>query len=393
MKLYLQFGYGMKRLCEKNEAALRECSVVLSPRDLTPGQAIAVGKNLGKTGGRVWFDPQMYAPRSERGRLSEYDYRPQGFQTDSTNWNTILDRLHALNDDIGTTEFILPCRFLEKIGDVRDTVRIVEKAMRFSGPKLASLCLASPILMDPDSTDILLNGIGAWPVDGFYLIAEHPEHGYFSDNPIWLANLLKLCAGIKAGGKRLVVGYCNQQMLCLSCAGVDAIASGTWANVRSFSLRKFEDEDETVKRKKAWYYCPETLSEFSLPFLDVASRNRILSYLRPPAGWNASFADVLFSGAIPSDTGFNEPAAFRHYLFCLSRQCEEASHPSFRERLSQQLAQLEKAKKNLSFLHRHGVRGQNRDFEEIIDVNQTALGQFANDHSFLLDRRPDLFRT
>ena len=33
------------------------------------------------------------------------------------------------------------------------------------------------------------------------------------------------------------------------------------------------------------------------------------------------------------------------------------------------------------------------DFEEIVDVNQTALGQFANDHSFLLDRRPDLFRT
>lgn len=393
MKLYLQFGYGMKRLCEKNEAGLRNCTVILSPRDLTPRQAVSIGNKLSLTGGKVLFDPQMYAPRSERGRLSEYSYRPQVFQTNSANWSSILERLSDLNDAIGTESFILPCRFLEKIADIRDAVRIVEKAERFPRPKLASLCLSSSILMDPDGVDILLNGIGAWPVDGFYVIAEHPEHGYFSDNPIWLANLLKLCAGIKAGRKKIVVGYCNQQMLCLSCAGVDAIASGTWANVRSFSLRKFEDEDDTVKRKKAWYYCPETLSEFSLPFLDIAARNGILSYCRPPARWNASFADVLFSGAVPSDTGFNEPIAFRHYLFCLSRQCEEASLPSFRERLSQQLEQLGKAKKSLSFLHRHGVRGQNRDFEEIIDVNQTALSQFANDHSFLLDRRPDLFQT
>lgn len=383
----------MKRLCEKNEAALKECSTILSPRDLTPAQAISIGKNLNKIGGHVFFDPQMYAPRSERGCLSEYEYRPQGFQTDSSNWNSILDRLYELNDDIGTTHFILPCRFLRKVADIHETVRIVEKADRFSKPKLASLCLASSVLMDSNAIDFILTIVGAWHVDGFYLIAEHPEHGYFSDNPIWLANLLKLCAGIKAGKKHLVVGYCNQQMLCLSCAGVDAIASGTWANVRSFSLRKFDDETDSVKRKKAWYYSPETLSEFSLPFLDVAARNGILSYCRPPADWGASFADVLFSGAVPSDTGFNEPKAFRHYLLCLSKQCEEASLPSFQERLSQHRQLLEKGKKSLSFLHRYGVRGQNRDFEDIFDVNQTALSQFANDHSFLLDRLPELFRS
>lgn len=392
MKLYHQFGYGMMQLCERNEAALQDVSVILSPRDLKPEQAIAIGHKIGTTGGRVLFDPQMYAPHSERGHLTEYDYRPKRFQTNTANWNSILDRLSDFNDAVGTTEFILPCRFLEKIADIQDVALIVENAVRFPKSKLVSLCLASSILIDPDNTDILLNTIGAWPVAGIYLLAENPEHGYFTKNPVWLANLLKLCAGIKAGGKRLVVGYCNQQMICLACTGVDAIASGTWANVRSFSLQKFDDDTDTIRRQKVWYYCPEALSEFSISSLDIAADKGVLSYCQPSAKWKDLFVDVLFSGAVPSDTGFTQPRANRHYLFTLAKQCEEASLPTFQERLSQQFEQLEKARKRLSFLHRHGVHGQNRDFEEYVDVNKTAMNQLAKDHSFLLNRRPDIFR-
>ena len=41
-------------------------------------------------------------------------------------------------------------------------------------------------------------------------------------------------------------------------------------NVRSFSRDRFLRPDENEIRQRAtWYYCPQALSEYKLPFLDL----------------------------------------------------------------------------------------------------------------------------
>ncbi len=62
-------------------------------------------------------------------------------------------------------------------------------------------------------------------------------------------------------------------MLIASVAKVDAIASGTWMNLRSFPPAKFRASyDDEIKQRAIWYYCPQALSEYKLFYLDIAKK-------------------------------------------------------------------------------------------------------------------------
>lgn len=68
-------------------------------------------------------------------------------------------------------------------------------------------------------------------------------------------------------------------------------------NVRSFPPDKFRApyEDEH-KQRATWYYCPQALSEYKLPFLDMADRRGLLDSMAPPAEMDGEYATTLFSG-------------------------------------------------------------------------------------------------
>ena len=89
----------------------------------------------------------------------------------------------------------------------------------------------------------ILFQIEKFDIKGFYIIAETPNRQYLVEEPLWLSNITQLCAGLKLDGRKVIMGYGNHQMLCLSCTGIDAIASGNFLNVRSFA-NKFEKTEE-----------------------------------------------------------------------------------------------------------------------------------------------------
>jgi hypothetical protein len=238
-----------------------------------------------------------------------------------------------------------------------------------------------------DQLDKLLEKTEEWGLDGYYVIAAHPDGEYLVDDPVWLSNLLSFCAGLKLQKKEVILGYSNHQMLACASAGIDALASGTWMNVRSFNLDKFFTPDpDDIKRKRTWYYCPQALTEVKPEFLDIAFQRSILKSLAPLPEYNSNYADMLFSGAIPTTTAYNEPTSFKHYLSCLYSQCEIASKISFDDTINHQRKILKDAKKLIDFIHKHGVRGQKRDFEDYIDVNLSAIDTFEADKGFLLKR-------
>lgn len=206
------------------------------------------------------------------------------------------------------------------------------------------------------------------------------------DDPVWLANLLILCSGLKLQGKEVIVGYCSHQMSCLAAANVDAIASGTWLNVRAFNRNKFvETDDDSTSRRTKWYYCYQSLSEYKIPFLDMAYNAGVLNTMQPEASLD-TYASMLFSGAQPSTTDYNEQYSFRHYLSCLRHQAIQSKLSTFRETIANQNAILDSVERTIRDLHQNGVRGQDRDFVNIIDVNRAALQTLANNRGFVLDR-------
>jgi hypothetical protein len=167
-------------------------------------------------------------------------------------------------------------------------------------------------------------------------------------------------------------------MLVAACAGATAIASGTWMNVRSFPPDKFRTAyDDEIKQRATWFYCPQALSEYKIPFLDIAFRQGVLGLMAPAPDLGSSHASGLFAGPAPSSVGLTEQAAFRHYLQCLHTQARNASEASFDETVRVHEDMLAGAETLLQTLAGSGVRGQLRDFRDIVDVNRAALSVFV----------------
>lgn len=395
MELYLQFGHGMMEHSRHLIGNWHGGKVILSPRDLSEQQLQDVSRDLADVKGRTLLDPQFYNPRADHHGLVRHNYWPNDFDTAAflagAPLGALLGELVRLNDMANTEAFILPGLFCARVDDDWINVQeaIIKAAARINGrPRIATICMSAEALRFDEQIEVLLNSAGGWNVDGYYIVAEHPAGQYLVDDPVWLANLLILCSGLKIRRKPVIVGYASHQMLALAAAKVDAIASGTHLNVRSFSTTKFEEPEPGKESRKAkWYYCPQSLSEYKLPFLDMAFQRGTLPMFRPPAALGSHYADVLFSGAQPTSTAFSETEAHRHYLTCLHHQCHTAGRPSFRDTVSAHLALLDAARTVIHSAHQSGVRGQNRDFEDIIDVNRSALEALVDSRGFVLDRQ------
>jgi hypothetical protein len=397
MDLYLQFGYGMLQHSQSLAALWHGGSVILSPRDLSPDRIVRAATRLRKAGAAVAIDPQFYLPRADHQTLVRHDYWPDKFETDSflqgAGLSDMMRELALLCEEAGCSFQIIPGLYGHAIDEdwVSVQERVMGEALAFLpvGPKLHTLCLSAEALRSEAQVQLLLESVASWPVDGFYVVPEHQGGQYLVDDPTWLANLLDLCAGLKLLHRRVVVGYCSHQCLCLAAANVDAIAAGSWLNVRLFSLSKFREASEVEQKRRAvWYYAPQVLSEFRPAFLDMAFRVGKLDLLRPPPAFASPFAEVLFAGAQPSSVvAFRETEAHRHYLHCLCQQAMHARRATYRETLDAQFAMLSSAEALLREVRSYGVRGQHRDFEGIFDVNRSALEAFDRGRGFVLERQ------
>ena len=145
----------------------------------------------------------------------------------------------------------------------------------------------------------------------------------------------------------------------------------------------YEDE---IKQRATWYYCPQALSEYKVPFLDIAHRLGLLGLMAPLPQYDGGYAGALFSGTQPSTVGFSEQAAFRHYLHALRAQVLEMDQSGFdaAQQAEQQL--LDQAESLLQRLRGANISGQLRDFTSIVDVNRAGLGLFANLRGAILRR-------
>jgi hypothetical protein len=384
MELFLQFGHGMMTHTNELLNNWGGGGVILSPRDLTTEQLRRMGASIISADGEPLLDPQCFVRDSDHPRLVAHAYwnafrqNPTGSFLGGLGTAAVLSQLSILNRSIGVRRHILPGLIANRVSEdwfAFQENMISEAPVHFGvEPLIATIAISSASLLDEIQVEAIVDRAASWAVDGFYIVAEHPA-GYLVEDPNWLANLLILASGLKLSGKFVIVGYCGHQMLCLGVANVDVLASGTWLNVRSFPPDKFysPDEDET-SRRATWYYCPQALSEYKLPFLDLARRVGVLDRMRPDSACGSTYADDFFRGAAPTSVNWGEQNAFRHYLTCLHAQAASAHRSTFDETVTAYQQFLDAAEQLLTFLHRNNVRGADRDFRNLLDVNRAAVG-------------------
>ncbi|QDU14841.1 hypothetical protein CA11_26520 [Gimesia maris] len=399
MDLYLQFGWGMMGHCEELLKKWGGGTVVLSPRDLEHDQMTKFAKKINSfQNGNVLLDSQFYLPHSNHSRLSSHSYWPESYETinfwDGEPLSTLLQSLLQLNSSLRCSKFLLPGLLAQEINDDWLTIqeKIVNEAHKLDIdlPIFLTVALSAEACKNTDQVSYLIEHSEQYPVDGYYIVCEHPMGDYLVDNPNWLANIVDLIACFRLQKKEVILGYCNQQMLVAAAAKANAICSGTWMNVRAFPPEKFAEAEENERRKTIWYYCPQALSEYKKPYLDISARTGMLSQMKAPNELNGAYADVLFQGAQPSTVDFGDKLMFRHYLYSLWGQVQQTQYPSFNETVRHLNIQLDDAEEILESFKKEGIFGDNRDFSNVINVNRSALNLLFNTQGPRLERRWNL---
>lgn len=226
------------------------------------------------------------------------------------------------------------------------------------------------------------------PVDGYYIIPHPSNDEYIVSDPLWVMGLMKLVTCLKLAKKTIVVGYSSHQGLIYSLANVDGIASGTYMNTRSFVPAKFKSpKDDDVKHKSTWYYLPSAFSEYKAALLDVAKQRGFLENFIPQGEFANPYSAMLFKGALPSSTNYNETNSFKHYLYCLKVQCNMLTKDSYEETYDTYEFLLNNAENQIKDFKKRGISGQNRDFAPAIEANRVAM--CANDEDYGLKLRLD----
>ena len=392
MDLYLQFGHGMMEHCRHLISKWGEGTVILSPRDLKDGQLRALSKELLKINGRTLLDPQYYNPRANHKKLTEHGYWFDDFDTmmlsDIKSIEHKFEAIRELNKHSNTYAYIIPsimCDSVDKIWiDVQEVFLEASVRVFNDKEKYLTLALTKGVLLDEISIEKLVDITADWDVDGYYIV---PEGEYLIEEADWLANLALLVAGLKLQNRKVIVGYSNHQMLFLACSKADAIASGSFLNVRCFNAGKFDNAaEDSISRRSIWYYCPQALSEYRLRALDAAKKEGVLDSLKPYGETN-EYIQILFSAAKPSASGFNESFAFRHYLNQLKYQCNISMRSTFQDTIDYQRELIDNALMFIQNMEKNGVRESGRSFKSIADYNYDALRTLEREMGGVLKRK------
>jgi hypothetical protein len=398
MDLYLQFGHGMMEHSRHLIGAWGGGTVILSPRDLDRAQLQRMADDLRRKNGRVLLDPQFYLPHADHKRLLAHDYWPKSYEQShsisSGEWSRLLEKIFALNDALGSESIILPGVLLKDPDRIEEWTRQVHDMFQelpdrrgASSPLIATVALSDTATRDADVVHLVIDELRGWPVAGVYVVCQPPRGDYLVTDPMWLANVLDLVAGARLCGRIAILGYCTHQMLVAVSAGATAIASGTWMNVRSFPPEKFKQDEDELRRRGIWYYCPQALSEYTVPFLDIAGRQGLLDLMKPAPPTTSTYTKALFEFPSPSTAPFSEQDVFRHYLDCLARQTRDARRSTYSGTMTAGRDAIETASNLVARLSAAGVRGAGREFRlDVAQATESALSVLDAERGPMLER-------
>lgn len=397
MELHLQVGWGMMDMSTDLLKHWNTGAVITSPRDIRPSSLVPFAKNIAKAGGEPLLDPQFYLPHADHERLTSHSFWPSSYATNSF-WTgkqveTLVDNIFKQNQVMGCRQVLLPGLYAHAIDDQwlrsqEQVQKIAEKINEHNKSLFTTVALSHEAVTDINQIADLIERSGTWATHGIYLVCEHPKDEYLVTAPNWLSNVLDLVAGLRLQGKEVILGYTSHQSLIAGCAAATAIASGNYINVRAFPKDKFNipDEDQFA-RKGLWYYCPATLSEYKISYLDTAQHQKILDKLKPALRYENPYSNMLFTGVQPTLTGFNESLAFKHYLHCLRCQCLESVKGSFDSTVEHHLGVLDSAEKLLKELQSRGITAQHRSFMGTIDASRAAIATLKITRGAILRRK------
>lgn len=400
MSILIQQGYGMMQMNNDLAKEISDLGVILSPRALNKNQSIDRLKihadELRSKGVKILFDPQFYVPRTNLDKLLKFPYFDN-----VGDYNTVYFKSHdskrfienVINyqlDFINVDEVIIPNIYSNSLDTgwhdltkmfAEESVQLTEKT------KYLTISIGTDVVKNKMEFDYLISCLSQYEVEGYYFVIKPPSGNFVSDDQ-YLYNLLDAFISLNLAGKKVILGYTNQQALIFAAAGVSKIASGNYRNVRAFDPEIFylDENDEEIRRKAVWYFDGNTLSEFRPQQMTLIHNRGIKANFGPVCKY---CEQLIMNPQIA--TSWREPESFKHYLFELNRQWNSLMTVPVTQRINAVIALLEKVKVSLLELKDLGVRIGDREFDEnIIEVSLSVLEAIKHDRNIELINLRDL---
>lgn len=391
MKLYMQMGHGMQEMCNDLIRHWGEGTVIFSPVNTERTKLKSLSARYHKSGGSVLFDPQLYYPHDGAVKLQQYDYWPGNNMsiTDSATHRSICRDIFVINEEIDSEAIIIPGVEMDISAFEYGLTWLTDSAHYFRDHTdkelLATVCLYTEVLRSSQTIEELVDRLAQIDVDGFYIVARSSNEEYIISDANWMIGLTKLIACLKLLGKKVVLAFSNHQGLIASLAHADAIASGNYMNTRQFVPERFQSKKEDLDRRKSnWYFHPYAVTEYKASLLDVAYNRGFLDTFMPLGDFQNPYSAMLFAGAMPSATSFNETRSFMHYLHCLRTLCASLTVSDYDATKERFAFILDNSENKIREYSMRGMKSQNRDFGNGIESLRIATAALDEDYGFRL---------
>ncbi|MDR3625288.1 MAG: hypothetical protein P4L45_00560 [Ignavibacteriaceae bacterium] len=379
----LQQGWGMLTFINNFLSNHSNSGIILSPRICERSQLERYYPNISEIpNSEIFFDPHFYEPRTDLPRILSYPYFNNfNFQTTTFNHSDFCNQVIEYQANVlNLHNIILPGRYTNSLSeswlDMQRTFAELGNNYRSLHEIYSTLAIGPDLILNPDHFNTIIDEVINYPVDGIYLVFEHPSHDFLlSEEFIYV--ILDAILSISLSKKKIILGYSNHQSIIFYASGIDYLASGNYRNVRAFDHLNSTDRDNDNLRKGVWYFDGNTFGEYKIPALGLAFRRNLRNHFGPITNYNST----LLSSNNPTTIPWREPDAFSNYFDLLNHYCSEINNIIKNQRANYLLNFFNSRRDTNQALSNANFNFGDRGFNNHIEGTIAALEAFIRDRS------------
>jgi hypothetical protein len=333
MKVYHQTGHNLKWNIDSYYEGVGS-GLIFSPINIDADKLL---KDTEPELKKVSFlDPQLYLLNQAKGTLETYPYFPGNLKSDFStpdldNDNLILAELcinYQIENDF---EYLViptkynaenPTNYLSQCTDYFVLPFCDFAKQRQTNKKiLLSVIVKGIMLIDEDKRNEVLNWItGHQHVDGVYLIFENNFTTKQIKDFDYLLNALRFIKVLKDNQMDVHIGYCNTEALLYSIAMPDSVTIGSYENLRSFGIRRFQEaENGPMRSPNARLYSSKLLQWVDYGYIQPM-KTLVDNYSEY---FDESVYNPLTNFEPDYNWQFKKTEPYKHYFYVFDKQIKE----------------------------------------------------------------------
>lgn len=294
MSVYHQMGHDTINLIHDEHLSGYK-GAILSPVNYNEEKIAAqIAEMRDKENFETIFDPQLYFPRTERGKLREWSYFPSDVDTaiitEEQWWKSVVRNIAStcqrINCHSACSPVFAPRTYTNEYYSMMISIGnfFAQKARDINIEPLQTVLVGLNDLSSEARPNHIASIISQADTDRIYLVfvSEVIPRKELSDTEE-LKNAMKLIRILEEAGLSVLVGFCSSDFVLWKAAGASSCATGKFFNLRRFTSSRFEEPKAGGGQLPYWF--EENLMAF-LRESDLIriQRNNLISkeYLKNP---------------------------------------------------------------------------------------------------------------